>query len=117
MQTLRYCTLYTVYMLDIINYRHFGYCRYSRYCRYLDLLGVVVEALAHGPLSMQVLELGADLAVLLNLTLNLMQKYLLIIKKNCLRKKYLLKVKIFVTSFTFLCVCVCLRLWCGEVEG
>ena len=55
---------------------------------------------------MQVLELGADLAVLLNLTLNLMQKYLLIIKKKCLRKKYLLKVKIFVTSFTFLCVCV-----------
>ena len=60
---------------------------------YLDLLGVVVEALAHGPLGVQVLELGADLAVLLNLALNL-------------KKKYLLKVKIFVTSFTFLCVCV-----------
>ena len=54
---------------------------------------MVVEALAHGPLGVQVLELGADLAVLLNLALNLKQKYLL-------------KVKIFVTSFTFLCVCV-----------
>ena len=52
---------------------------------------MVVEALAHGPLGVQVLELGADLAVLLNLALNLKQKYLL-------------KVKIFVTSFTFLCV-------------
>ena len=77
MQTLRYCTLYTVYMLDIINYRHFGYCRYSRYCIYLDLLGVVVEALAHGPLGVQVLELGADLAVLLNLTLNLEKKIII----------------------------------------
>ena len=54
---------------------------------------MVVEALAHGPLGVQVLELGADLAVLLNLALNLKQKYLL-------------KVKIFFTSFTFLCVCV-----------
>ena len=76
-----------------IQYRHCWYFRYCRYCRYLDLLGVIVEALAHGPLGVQVLELGADLAVLLNLALNLKQKYLL-------------KVKIFVASFTFLCVCV-----------
>ena len=53
---------------------------------------MVVEALAHGPLGVQVLELGADLAVLLNLALNL-------------KKKYLLKVKIFLQVSHF-CVCV-----------
>ena len=59
---------------------------------------MIVEALAHGPLGVQVLELGADLAVLLHLTLNLKKKYLLKIKLFVYSKKYLLKVKMFLES-------------------